>query len=153
MIHSQAYETYSPNPNFPDSSTMQAPVEGTIPRGMTPYPYEKNEKDLELAGKTFKNPIEPSDGIVKKGEMLFERYCIYCHGEQGKGKGNLITSGKYNVPPRDLTSEKIRNYKDGEIYHVITVGYGVMGAHGTIIQQDDRWKIIHYIREELQKAE
>lgn len=150
MMHSQAYETYSPNPNFPDNTTMRAPVEGTLPRGMTPYPYEKGEEDLKLAGQTFKNPIEASPAVVKEGKMLFERYCIYCHGAQGKGKGNLITSGKYNVPPRDLTSEKIRNRKDGEIFHVITAGFGVMGAHGPIIQQSDRWKIIHYIRKELQ---
>ena len=83
--------------------------------------------------------------------MLYERYCMMCHGDQGKGKGHLVTSGKYNVPPRDLTSEKIRNRKDGELFHVITVGYGVMGAHGSIVQQEDRWKIIHYIREELQE--
>ncbi len=151
MIHSRAYETYSPNPNFADSMTMRVPVEGTIPREMIPYPYEKGDEDMKLAGKTFSNPLESSNSVIQEGQMLYNRFCIQCHGNQGKGKGFLITSGKYTVPPRDLTSDKIKSRKDGEIYHVITVGYGVMGAHGSLIQQDERWKIIHYIRKELQK--
>lgn len=153
MTHSRAYETYSPNPNFSDSLSMRVPVEGTVPRGQVPYPYEKNQEDLELAGEIFKNPLEPATSIVQEGKMYFGRYCINCHGPEGKGQGNLITSRKYNVSPRDLTSEKIQNRKDGEIYHVITVGFGVMGAHGAIVQPDERWKIIHYIREELQEEE
>jgi cytochrome c len=150
MIHSRAYETYTPNPNFSDSMTMRVPVEGTIPRDMVPYPYEKNDTDLKLAGKTFENPLESTTSVIEEGKRLYGKFCIICHGEKGEGQGYLITSGKYNVRPRDLTSEKIQNYKDGEIYHVITVGYGVMGAHGPMIRQEDRWKIIHYIREELQ---
>lgn len=38
----------------------------------------------------------------------------------------------------------------GEIFHVITVGFGVMGAHGPQIKQEDRWKIIEYIKVKLQ---
>jgi len=41
--------------------------------------------------------------------------------------------------------------KDGEIYHSITVGYGIMGAHGGMIVPEDRWKIILHIRNDLQK--
>ncbi len=39
---------------------------------------------------------------------------------------------------------------DGEMYHSITVGYGIMGAHGSQIRQEDRWKVILYIRDNLQ---
>jgi hypothetical protein len=38
----------------------------------------------------------------------------------------------------------------GEIFHVISVGFGVMGAHGAQIKQVDRWKIIEYIKVDLQ---
>jgi hypothetical protein len=31
------------------------------------------------------------------------------------------------------------------------VGYGIMGAHGSMIEPDDRWRIILHIRENLQK--
>jgi hypothetical protein len=67
----------------------------------------------------------------------------------GDGKGHLYTSQKYLYLPADLNSEKIRTNPDGEIFQVITVGYGVMGAHGAQILPDERWKIVSYIREEL----
>jgi len=153
MVHSRAYETYSPNPNFRDSMTMRRPVEGTVPRGKVPYPYEKTEEDMRLAGKIYKNPLEPTDSVVQQGKRLYEKYCMICHGEQGKGEGLLVTNGTYNYQPRDLTSERVVNRNDGEIFHVITVGYGLMGAHGSIVREKDRWKVIHYIREKLQQQE
>lgn len=153
MTHSRAYETYTPNPNFADSMTMRVPVEGTVPRGKTPYPYDKNDEDMKLAGKTFENPLEPTDSIIQEGKKYYARYCLMCHGKQGRGNGHLVTSGKYNYQPRDLTSERVLNRKDGEIYHIITVGYGLMGAHGAIVEPENRWKIVHYIRHELQQKE
>ena len=39
-----------------------------------------------------------------------------------------------------------------DIYHVITVGWGIMGEHGSMIKQEDRWKIAMYIKTELQKS-
>jgi hypothetical protein len=39
MVYSQAYETYSTNPNFKDSVTMRVPVNGTVPIGFTPFRY------------------------------------------------------------------------------------------------------------------
>ena len=37
MQESQAYDTYSENPNFTDSMTMRLPVKGTVPRNVAPY--------------------------------------------------------------------------------------------------------------------
>ena len=36
MYYSNAYESYTPNPNFGDNMTMRTPVEGTVSRGMVP---------------------------------------------------------------------------------------------------------------------
>jgi mono/diheme cytochrome c family protein len=82
---------------------------------------------------------------------VFQTYCKICHGEAGDGKGFLFTSGKYPYPPASLINDKMKAAPDGEIYHVITVGFGIMGAYGTQIRPDDRWKTIMYIRKELQK--
>ena len=40
----------------------------------------------------------------------------------------------------------MKNIPDGEIYHVITVGQGVMMAYGGIMRPEDRWKIVMYVR-------
>jgi hypothetical protein len=51
------------------------------------------------------------------------------------------------MKPRTLVSESASGLKDGEIFHTITLGLGSMGAHGSQIRPDDRWKLILYIRQ------
>jgi mono/diheme cytochrome c family protein len=146
MFYSKAYETYSENPNFADSMTLREPVEGTIPVNMVPYPYEKNDTDRLLAGRELVNPLPRDKENLDRGEVAFARFCVSCHGKLADGNGNLFTSGLYNFKPASLVNDKMKAAPDGEIYHVITVGQGVMMAHGSIIRPEDRWKIILYVR-------
>jgi len=151
MAQSTAYETYTPNPNFADGKTMRNPVEGTIPVGYQPYLYEKSDADRVLAGKELVNPFQPTTGNLERGKQVFNVYCISCHGEKGDGKGFLFTSGKYPFPPKTLLSDNMRNAPAGDIYHVITVGFGVMPAHGSQVRPEDRWKVAMYVKDVLQK--
>ena len=152
MDVSRAYDTYTENPVFEDGKTLREPVEGTIPRGYSPYPYVKDDLDLLEAGKTLSNPFEATEEIIQRGQVLFTRNCSHCHGPKGDGQGVLYTSKRFPLPPGNLTAEKTINRPDGEIFHIVTVGYGSMGAHGSQILVDDRWKIIHYVREVLQDS-
>ena len=152
MDVSRAYDTYSENPVFEDGKTLREPVEGTIPRGHTPYPYVKDDADLMQAGLTITNPLDATEEIIQRGEVLFTRYCSHCHGPKGDGQGVLYTSKRFPLPPGNLTSAKTVNRPDGEIFHIVTVGYGIMSAHGSQIIPEDRWKIIHYVREVLQDS-
>lgn len=151
MTYSRAYESYSENPNFNNNSTLRDPVEGTVARGYTPLPYTKDLEDRTRAGLELENPVEITNANLERGKVLFERFCIHCHGENGDGQGILYTKKLYPFPPASLVNDKVKGIPDGEIFHTITYGYGVMGAHGSIIQPRDRWLIINYIREDLQK--
>ncbi len=151
MYYSEASETNTPSDVFSDGLTMRTPVKGTVPVDMVPFPYEKTDEDRLKAGMELTNPMEPSVENIERGKERYGIYCINCHGDLGDGKGFLYTSQRYPYPPASLVNDKVRALSDGEIYHAITVGYGVMGAHGSMIPQADRWKIITYIREELQK--
>ena len=151
MYYSNAYETYAPNPNFDDGLTMRTPVEGTVPLDMVPFPWKKTDEDRISAGEALVNPLEATKENLSGGEAAYGIYCISCHAEKGDGQGFLYTSKKYPYPPSSLISEKVTALRDGEIYHTISVGYGIMGAHGGMIRQDDRWKIILHIRENLQQ--
>lgn len=150
MAKSPAYETYTPNPNFPDGKTMQPPVSGTIPRDIMPYPYEKSDADRLEAARVLQNPVTANREVLERGKKMYEVYCQVCHGPQGDGKGSLYTSGKYTYPPASLINEKMSAAPDGEIYHVITVGHGIMAEHGSMIRPDDRWKIAVYVKSVLQ---
>jgi mono/diheme cytochrome c family protein len=151
MTHSAAYETYSPNPNFTDGKTMRNPVEGTIPIGYAPYLYQKTDEDRVKAGKELVNPFEPTALNLARGKQVFSVYCMNCHGEKGDGKGFLYTSKRYPFPPANLLSAKIRNNPIGEIYHVVTVGFGVMPKHGSQVRPEDRWKVAMYVKNVLHK--
>jgi len=149
MEQSQAYETYSANPVWADGKTNQLPPEGVVPREMIPYNFEKTEINRIWAGQELSNPYADDASVLKEGKRMYDIYCMHCHGDKGDGNGHLYTSQKYLFMPANLLSEKIRTNPDGEMFHVITVGFGVMGPHGAQIQPDDRWKIISYIREDL----
>lgn len=148
MAYSWAYETYSPNPNLPGGYTEQSPVEGTIPREMIPYQYKKTFEDQQRAGKELINPFQPTVENITRGKQEYETYCIMCHGADGAGDGYLYTSKLFPAKPMALNREFVQNKPDGEIFHVITLGSlsGLMGAHGSQIKPDDRWKIVLYIR-------
>jgi len=151
MVHSLAYETYTANPNFADGKTEQAPVKGTIPREMIPYQYPATLEGRLQAGKELVNPMQDSLMDLVAGKDLYTTFCLGCHGPNGDGKGHLYTSGKFPVPPASLLSAKMLAVPGGEIYHVITVGYNVMGAHGPQIRPNDRWQIVNYVQNVLQK--
>lgn len=150
MAYSNAYETYSPNPVFEDGKTLQSPVEGTISRDALPFAYAASIQERIRAGRELVNPLELSEGNLERGREVYTAFCAHCHGVKGDGEGYLVTSGVYNYPVRTLVSEEMEDRPDGEIYHTITLGFGVMGAHGFMIRPEDRWKAILYIRKELQ---
>jgi mono/diheme cytochrome c family protein len=150
MTYSTAYETYSENPNFDDGMTMRTPVEGTIPRGFVPFQYDRNDTDMVRAGKELRNPLTYSDENVQAGKIIYDRYCLLCHGQSGDGQGPIFVSGLYPFPPASLINDKMKNKPDGEMYHQITLGWGIMGEYGTLTRPEDRWKVIGYIRKELQ---
>ena len=146
MYYSLAYESYTPNPNFEDNLTMRTPVEGTVPREMIPFAWEKTDEDRIAAGEALTNPWEVSPENLEEGKASYDIYCLSCHGSSGDGMGHLYTSDRYPYPPANFLDEPVKALADGEIYHSITVGYGIMGAHGGMIRPEDRWKIILHIR-------
>ncbi|HBC79121.1 MAG TPA: cytochrome C [Bacteroidales bacterium] len=147
MFYSTAYETFSKNPNFKDGLTMRVPVTGSVPRDFTPFNFTIDPESRMLAGKELKNPESPTAGSLSRGKAVYSAFCTGCHGDKGEGDGNLFTSGLYPLKPRNLTGSAAENLKDGEIFHSITLGFGSMGAHGSQIRTEDRWKVVLHIRE------
>ena len=151
LIESRAYETYTENPVFKNGRTMQPPVEGTIPRDFMPYQFQKSDDDRALAAQTLVNDLPNTMENLERGKVAYGIYCMQCHGEKGDGQGPLFVNKKYIYPPGNLLNEKMRANPEADIYHVITVGWGIMGEHGSMILPADRWKIAMYVKQELQK--
>ncbi len=150
MAHGPDFKTYSENPAMEDGRTMRKPVEGTVPRHMQPYPYTADFEGRELAGRNLKNPLAINARLLEEGKALYDIFCAQCHGVEGDGLGWLHTSGKYVIPPTSLISDEIIAQPEGELYHVITAGWGVMGEHGSLITPEQRWKIVAFIEHIIQ---
>lgn len=151
MAHSPAYKTWSANEAMDDGRTMREPVAGTVPRHMLPYPYTNDFEGRELAGLNLSNPLKITTELLEEGKELYRVFCQNCHGEAGDGKGNLHTNGKYIIPPSSLITPEFIALPEGETYHVISMGWGVMGAHASLIRPEDRWKIVAFIEQVLQE--
>jgi mono/diheme cytochrome c family protein len=146
MFYSTAYETYSKNPNFKDGMTMRVPVPGTVPRDFVPFEYSNDPESRIKAGNELVDPVISTPENLLRGEVVYTTFCIACHGITGKGDGRLYTSGLYPLKPLSISGENAVKLKDGEIFHTITLGIRSMGAHGSQIRPDDRWKLVQYIR-------
>ena len=145
MVRSVPYDSFAPNPNFPDGKTLQQPVPGTIPRGILPLHYEATSQDAVRAGEELENPNSvENQAALQRGDLVFRNFCLPCHGATGKGDGPVI--GRGYPPPPSLLSNRAMHMKDGQIFHIITYGQRNMPAHGTQIAQEDRWKVILHIR-------
>ena len=134
-------EFYNSNPNNPYAMNMREPVAGTVRRtGYLPYRLPKDS--LEYAAVHINNPLDSTEVVLAEGQVLYERFCEHCHGN-GKVAGSVgeIYGG---VPA--YNAGRVKELSEGHIFHVITHGKGLMGAHGSQIAQGDRWKIVRYVQ-------
>jgi mono/diheme cytochrome c family protein len=122
------------------------PVPGTIPRGQHPYPFEGNDESaIQLAGERLENPTERTRENLEEGRRLYNIYCYPCHGEVGLGDGPVVGPDRYPAPTSQHT-EEVKNYRDGSIFHIITMGKGNMPGYAEQIPERDRWLIVNYVR-------
>ncbi len=124
--------------------TLQAnrlPVEGTIARGYLPYPYPNTPAGYTAAGENLHNPFEKTEANIKEGEVLYNKFCVQCHGAGGEGDG--LVGGKLPGPPPAYST--LKNLPEGKMFHSITYGRNLMGSHASIVTKEERWKIILYI--------
>ena len=155
MYRSPSLETYSENPIT--GMNALSTVEGTIPRGnLKTFNYDGSLEGYLKAGNEAVNPLEKTDENIADGKALYGMFCEHCHGATGTGDGT-ITHAVYSAVPHYNDSKLLRrcnlpmcDLKAGHIFHAITYGLNAMGPHASQITEDERWKIILYVQEELQ---
>ncbi len=140
MKHQARLNPQSLHTVFPDSLGMRAPVPGTVARGHMPYRFADNP---EGAAELLVNPVAATVENLERGREGYETFCQPCHGV--RAGGNMTLTSAFPKPPT-LHSNKVREWTDGRIYHVIMTGQNAMPAYASQIGGADRWRIIHYVR-------
>jgi mono/diheme cytochrome c family protein len=139
-------EYYNSNDYNPYGMNMRLPVANTVRRnanGWLPYRGVNDTTGLRLANKLV-NPLEASPAILAQGKVLYEINCKHCHGAKGAGDG--LVADKY-PGVANLTGDAIKGVSEGHIFHVITYGKGLMGSHGSQVNEEERWKIAKYVKQ------
>ena len=141
MARTVRYNAFEVNANFADGSTLRMPPTGTIPRGLLPLSSEA----AAPAGTTPENPFGADDAAaLERGAVVFDTYCVPCHGATAAGDGLVVQHG-FPAPPT-LLRPRTRGMSDARIFEIISNGSGGMPSYATQVSRDDRWKSILHVR-------
>ena len=146
MYRNPAVKPQEEYPFFRTGLGSLVPPEGTIPQNYTPYPFDITEGPK--AGEELANPLPMTEEVLAVGQKYYNIHCITCHGATGAGDGlSTIVNRENGMPvPPELYTDKINDWKDGQIYHTITLGQGQMPGYAPRIDPSHRWAIVHYVR-------
>jgi mono/diheme cytochrome c family protein len=80
---------------------------------------------------------------LQEGQRLYEQYCRFCHGAQGKGNAFDVTP-----PPADLTALAVQKKSDYELTQTIHEGERgtAMGSWKWALSEKEKQHILLYIR-------
>ena len=92
-----------------------------------------------------RNPIAPTSDSVAAGQVVYERYCQTCHGENGRGDGPGGVG--LEPPPADLAIH-VPLHGDADIFGFVS--NGIEGTSMVALQDnltdDEIWHVINFIR-------
>ncbi|MFV0571011.1 c-type cytochrome [Xanthomarina gelatinilytica] len=143
MYEPVGYETYSESQAFRTGVEAQLPVEGTVPRGHTPFDYKNTIEDFMLAKANLKSPLDSTQVDLIEAKVLYDIYCAICHGTKGDGQGNLVKREKIlGIPRYDDIGRAIT---EGSIYHTIYYGKNTMGSYANQLNEEERWQVVAYV--------
>jgi mono/diheme cytochrome c family protein len=95
--------------------------------------------------KKVKNPIPPTPETLAAAEQLFSDNCVLCHGEKGLGDGPGAKTIK--VKPANFTDPKLQaSETDGALFWKMSNGRGPMPAWKDELTEEERWKLVGFIR-------
>jgi len=111
--------------------------------------------------------IARSSDTENEGAQLYRVNCVACHGLEGKGDGPMreVLLKYKSIPPANFVATSAAS-TDQEIYNFVSLGGrtaalmaendmpslpetsrpGNMPVFSKLLTEEDRWKVVHYIR-------
>ena len=143
MYEPVGYETYQDAKVFPGSMEAQLPAEGSVARGYLPFYIANTTAGYDFAKSSLTTPLDSLNFDLDRGKELYDIYCGICHGNKGKGQGNLVKREKIlGIPSYDDVGRAITQ---GSIYHTIYYGKNAMGSYANQLNEEERWQVVAYV--------
>lgn len=95
--------------------------------------------------KSLVNPFKGNASATAEGKRIFNQMCVLCHGLEGKGNGEAGLS--LEQKPANFLALNVVNQADGAIFWKITEGNPPMASYEGLLSEEQRWKLVNYIRE------
>lgn len=114
------------------------------PAAAPPASHSSGPSAAESAGAKAQNPIARDDHSVGLGRTVYAKNCQSCHGPRGRGDGPAV--GRLNVSVPDLTDADVQSETDGELFTIITKGSKPMPAYRRLLNEEQRWHVVNYVR-------
>ena len=136
-------------PSMKPQDSQVTEISASIPvAGRDGYPPPKDIIELVRArleaGRTLVNPIRKSPESLARGRQMYERHCLVCHGEQGRGDGPV---GQKFVPqPMELNLDYVQLQPDGQLFYTISHGSIAMPFYRQAMPSEDRWHLVNFIK-------
>jgi mono/diheme cytochrome c family protein len=156
-------------PSLKPYDAPQAPPEGSVPFAAGNFPAGPGQVGLGQAEGTpipppvapiqlllaiddpeavpevtgLENPVAPEQASLARGEEVYARVCVPCHGAAGDGTGPVTAIWPpFGIP---LVEGPALALSDSYIYSIIRAGRGAMPAFGHQVSHYDRWHVANYV--------
>lgn len=111
-----------------------------------PVMHDPDEGDPSGEYANLTNTVNLTIETLDEGKQIFIRECMVCHGDAGRGNGpykSFIQPG-----PPDFSDSGYGEYADADYFWRISEGvpWSAMPAWKIHYGEEDRWKLVHYIR-------
>lgn len=123
---------------------VRVPPAGTVPVNYEPFPQPSDVTGMDH----LVDPLPVTPAVLGTGRKLFNTYCIVCHGARADGLGYIVP---HMTQPPPLIAGAPLLFTDGRIFSIMTSGQGNMPPYQNLLQTQQRWAIVHYVRV-LQRA-
>lgn len=102
---------------------------------------------ITVGGRGTPNPLPTTAGNIRQGRENFSHYCMVCHGLDGQNTG-VPFADRMSPPVPELSSREVQAYTDGQLKWIVDNGIFPSGmpASKGILNDDEIWCIVHYIR-------
>ncbi len=90
-------------------------------------------------------PVPVTSQLLERGRRQYNIYCAPCHGQTGEGTGITKKIGAMAIVA-NLHDQRIVELMDGEVYHTISYGKGLMQGYAPQMDVMDRWAVVSYLR-------
>jgi len=115
---------------------------------------DSNSQKATVPASAEKTAVLTKMGDPEKGKTIYEKYCFYCHGREGRGDGAISIA--VSPHPADFVGDKKRMAKsDNELIKSISEGIHrdigseemAMPRWKDILNEEDLRNVLAYIRQ------